>query len=465
MAEERWNGEKQGGGGASIPIEPRPVPCRDACPVWLDDDPQWKQVRRIVAGRHFSRSPLLSKFLLYIVAETIEGRQDEITEHQIGVQVFGRPAGYRTVEDNIVRNYARQLRKRLAEYFAGDGRDDPQRIEIPSGGYVPVFLESANNTPVQLDATSREPGMVQLPAPGAAADDDRPAAALQWNWRWILMVTAPLAAYSCVLVGLTWLAMTHMRMWNQATEPAQILWQTLLNSSSNIYIVPSDAGFNLLEDLSHHSVLLASYIKGGYLELPLPQVDSHTVADLRTQQFTDFTDLQIVAALLRLPQYDPRRVFLRFPRDLRIDDLKDASAIIVGSVCSNPWAAIADFSVNFRIVCGEGMQGSTIVNTKPQPGEQASYASHWNEPAHETYALITFLPNLRSNGHVLLLEGLDVAGTQAAAETVLHSDAIYTILRQAVRPDGSLGSFEVLLRSTSIQSNATDIQVIASRIR
>jgi hypothetical protein len=281
----------------------------------------------------------------------------------------------------------------------------------------------------------------------------------------MLMAAAPLAAYSCVLVGLTWLAMTHLKTRNLATQPTQILWQALLNSSSNIYIVPSDAGFNLLEDLSRHSVPLASYIKGGYLELPLPQLDNHTVADLRTQQFSSFADLQIVAALSRLPQYDPRRVFLRFPRDLRIDDLKDANAIIVGSVCSNPWAAIADSSVNFRIICGEGMQSSNIVNTKPQPGEQASYASHWNEPAHETYALITLLPNLRGNGHLLLLEGLDVAGTQAAAEAVLHSDALFAILKQAVRPNGSLGSFEVLLRSTSIQSNATDIQVVASRIR
>ena len=89
-------------------------------PSLLDHDPRWCLAQRVVAESHFSRSTLLSNFLLFIVAETIEGRANEITEHQIGVQVFDRPTGYRTIEDNIVRNYARQLRRRLAEHFAGE---------------------------------------------------------------------------------------------------------------------------------------------------------------------------------------------------------------------------------------------------------------------------------------------------------------------------------------------------------
>jgi hypothetical protein len=110
------------------------------------------------------------------------------------------------------------------------------------------------------------------------------------------------------------------------------------------------------------------------------------------------------------------------------------------------------------------MQGAAIVNNKPQPGEQASYLSQWNEPTHETYALIVFVPNLGGNGHLLLLEGLDVAGTQAAAEVLLHSDALARILERAHRPHACLASFEVLLRATSIESNAVGTQVIAFRI-
>jgi len=111
-----------------------------------------------------------------------------------------------------------------------------------------------------------------------------------------------------------------------------------------------------------------------------------------------------------------------------------------------------------------GLPMSHNLPSGPRPGEAAIYASHWNQPAHETFAVVAFLPNLSGNGHLLVLEGLDVAGTQAAAETLLHPSAIDTILKSATRPNGSLRSFEVLLRSTSIESNATGTQVIASRI-
>ncbi len=100
----------------------------------IEDGEHWQQVLRIVASRRFLRAPLLSRFLLHVCSETLQGRQDEISEYQIGVQVFGRARSYRTVEDNIVRNYARQLRRRLAEYSADEGKDEPCRIEIPLGG-------------------------------------------------------------------------------------------------------------------------------------------------------------------------------------------------------------------------------------------------------------------------------------------------------------------------------------------
>jgi hypothetical protein len=274
-----------------------------------------------------------------------------------------------------------------------------------------------------------------------------------------------LATYSTALVWITWIFSSRVNVPPlRSPEPAHEFWAALFNGQMNTYIVPADAGFNLLEDLSRRPLQLADYIKGDYLELPLGGVDAHSADDLRNQHFTSFVDFQTVAALAHLPEYDPERTFLRFPRDLRLDDLKNSNGILIGSVGSNPWASIAEGSANFRIVYQKGMEGAMILNMSPQQGEAASYVSHWNDPAHDTYALIAFLPNLDSNGHLLLLQGLDVAGTQAAAETLFHPVAISPILRQATRRDGSLRFFEILLRSTSIDSNSTGTQVVASRI-
>lgn len=434
----------------------------------LQDDPRWTLAQRVAAGPHLARSPLLSKFLLFVVAETLAGRESEITEHQIGVQVFDRRPGYRTVEDNIVRNYARQLRKRLAEHFACEGSSEPLRIDIPVGGYVPVFL------PVSEDDTATEAHKRSVPVSISTqslhdlADDSVEssvtAKTLRRKWKRWLLGAAMAIVYSAALICVTWFAVARSRAPHRIAGPANPLWEALFNGQENCYIVPADAGFNLLEDLSRRPLPLAEYIKGAYLELPLAGVDAHSADDLHSQQFTSFVDFQIVASLAQLPEYSPQRVFLRFPRDLRLDDLKNANAILIGSVGSNPWAALAESSANFHIAYRQGMQGATIVNTQPRSGEAASYASRWNEPAHETFALIAFLPNLGGDGHLLLLQGLDVAGTQAAAETLFHQDAIAPVLRQATRPDGSLRYFEILLRSTSIESNSAGTQVIASRI-
>ena len=138
------------------------VPLPDeAWPASLQEDPNWTLAQRVISGPNFARSPLLTKFLLFVVAETLEGRGNEITEHQIGVQVFDRPADYRTLEDNIVRSYARQLRKRLAEHFADQGSSEPVRIDIPVGAYVPVFLPASENV------TREEMPGAAAAAPGA----------------------------------------------------------------------------------------------------------------------------------------------------------------------------------------------------------------------------------------------------------------------------------------------------------
>lgn len=451
--------------GAVTVVQPRTKipPPLDGHSTVLKNDRRWELVQRVISAPAFVRSPLLCRFLLFVVAETLEGRENDITEHQIGVRVFDRPTGYRTVEDNIVRTYARQLRKRLAEYFDGEGRSEEWRIDIPLGGYVPVFtLATEANGYSQKRSL---PVTVKIRAEEVALSNESTIAVPRTSkpWQKRLFKGLLFVTYTAALVALTWFA-TRSQAPQPDTEPAHVLWSALFKGPQNSYIVPSDAGFNLLEDLAHRPIPLADYIQGAYRAVPLNGIDAHSAEDLRSQQLTPFLDSQIAASLGRLPEANPDRVFIRFPRDLRLDDLKNSNAVILGSVSSNPWAAIAENGANFRIVDSAEMKGATIVNVKPEPGEAASYASHWNEPAHETFALIAFRSNLSGTGHLLVLQGLDVAGTQAAAEMLFHPSAIDQILKRATRPDGSLCGFEVLLRATSIESNATGSQVIASRI-
>jgi hypothetical protein len=438
----------------------------------IEDGEHWQLVLRIVASRRFLRAPLLSRFLLHVCSETLQGRQDEISEYQIGVQAFGRPRSYRTIEDNIVRNYARQLRRRLAEYFADDGKDELYRIEIPVGGYIPVFAVQQGHCrtdeilheihPVQetaIEASTIKSAFAEAPAKASEAHP-RPHSVSQRR----PVRIALLFVYSLVLVGVTAAALLHVRLVRATLQPTSILWASLFRSPLNTFVVPADSGFNLLEDLSRKRVLLGSYVKGDYLGLPLPVMDEHSQADLRSQEFTSFVDLQVVSAISRLPEVDPQRLFIRFPRNLRMDDLKTGNVILIGSIGSNPWAELAQRNLNFRIDYSTKMQKAWVENYSPRAGEAKHYDSLWTEPSHPTYAVIAYQPNLSGAGHILLIEGLDVAGTQAAADALLHGETLMPVLRAAMQPNGELRSFEVLLQSTSIESNAATTQVVASRI-
>jgi TolB-like protein len=94
---------------------------------------------RILASPGFSSNQRLSAFLRFVVENELSGRGDEVKEIVIGVEVLGRPADYNPKKDSIVRAEAGRLRARLSEYYQREGKADPIVIELPRGGYVPVF--------------------------------------------------------------------------------------------------------------------------------------------------------------------------------------------------------------------------------------------------------------------------------------------------------------------------------------
>ena len=100
-------------------------------------------LERVLARPPFSRSKRLSVFLGYIVEETLQGRAEAISGYAIGVDVFGKPEDFDPAIDSIVRVEAGRLRRRLAEYYHGDGVDDPVEISLPKGSYVPMFTVKA----------------------------------------------------------------------------------------------------------------------------------------------------------------------------------------------------------------------------------------------------------------------------------------------------------------------------------
>src|ERR1051325_6117304 len=100
-----------------------------------------RQLQRVLESPGFARNERMSRFLRFIVEQQLSGRESELKESLIGIEVFGRKPGFDPQQDSTVRSEAARLRARLAEYYAGEGRGDAVLIELPKGGYTPRFRQ------------------------------------------------------------------------------------------------------------------------------------------------------------------------------------------------------------------------------------------------------------------------------------------------------------------------------------
>lgn len=111
----------------------------------------------VLSSSGFVRNERQSKFLSFLVQKQLEGRSHELKESVIGVEVFGRDPGYDPKVDGIVRTEAIRLRTRLDKYYATAGQADPLIIELPKGGYKPVFREREQAPNVEATETIKAP--------------------------------------------------------------------------------------------------------------------------------------------------------------------------------------------------------------------------------------------------------------------------------------------------------------------
>ena len=113
-----------------------PTPAADA-------DHVRRQLEQVLGSATFHQVDRLKRFINFIVLEAIAGRSDELKEYVIGVQVFDKEPSFDPRTDPIVRVQARRLRARLLRYYQAEGAADDLVIDLPKGGYAPVFTRRA----------------------------------------------------------------------------------------------------------------------------------------------------------------------------------------------------------------------------------------------------------------------------------------------------------------------------------
>jgi serine/threonine-protein kinase len=140
-----------------------------------------QQLNRILASKTFSQVERLKRFVSFIVDETVGGRGGDLKEYVIGVQVFGKDPSFDPRTDPIVRVQARRLRTRLERYYRDEGNGDELIVDLPKGGYAPVFRvrDEPLNVKRSLTATMVSRNTVAV----MALADDSPTGSLDYFCR------------------------------------------------------------------------------------------------------------------------------------------------------------------------------------------------------------------------------------------------------------------------------------------
>ncbi|MBV1915634.1 MAG: hypothetical protein KUG72_09630 [Pseudomonadales bacterium] len=131
------------------------------------------ELERVLVSDGFTRSPRLCEFLRFVVEESLEGRGKRINGTQIAIEVYKRDESFDATTDPVVRTEASRLRRALERYYLTDGKLNSFCIQIPKGGYKPVFQSQtepglyttdSNNTRA-TGATGTLPEGTASPAP------------------------------------------------------------------------------------------------------------------------------------------------------------------------------------------------------------------------------------------------------------------------------------------------------------
>ncbi|GGG85733.1 hypothetical protein GCM10011585_32060 [Edaphobacter dinghuensis] len=99
-------------------------------------------MQRILESSIFVSAARSRQFLEFCVGRAMRGETSDLKETTIAIEVFLRAADYDPKVDPIVRVHARRVREKLDQYYRTTGVNDPIRINLPKGGYVPQILRT-----------------------------------------------------------------------------------------------------------------------------------------------------------------------------------------------------------------------------------------------------------------------------------------------------------------------------------
>ncbi|HKE21114.1 MAG TPA: malectin domain-containing carbohydrate-binding protein [Bryobacteraceae bacterium] len=154
-----------------------------------------KALRAALESAAFQSSANSARLLSFLCQKYFTGPGSEPTEYEIAVGALGRRTDFDPRNDSVVRVEVHRLRRRLQQFYTGEGASQPIQIVVPPGTYAPRFRNAG----------------------GPAAEKPVPpkgVTALPRRWVWLGLTAAVL------LVSAVWLASAARRKTAASAPPA-----------------------------------------------------------------------------------------------------------------------------------------------------------------------------------------------------------------------------------------------------
>ncbi|MCU1258123.1 MAG: hypothetical protein JWO80_1008 [Bryobacterales bacterium] len=410
----------------------------------------------VLSSQSFRRSERQSRFLRFICETTLNGEAGKLNEYLLAHAVFDRDAGYSPGQDSVVRRQAFSLRQKLHDYYGAEGKQDPLRIELPVGRYVPIF----SSPPHESD---REPAEEHPLA--------EPVASRQWPL--VMMAVALMAA--CGVAG--WLMGNRSR--HAPLDPAVAeVWGPWLSDPQGALICfssPMTAGIRHVEkpfpaDSPTRGIPLTPEQAPRFEQpLALPAGGNiYLYPNISHGKMGEALGSIQLAVLFTKADVPVRTTQSRF---LNWESFRSENLILLGHDEANKWVDPFLSKLPFRLAATGADKPRRIVNVAPRPGERpeyyASLAPGQYESSTEDFAIVSLLNGVDGRHRVALINGANTEGTQTALEYMgdpVSLRSLAAALRKAAPGHKGPWHFQALLHSELHDRLPTRVELIALRV-
>jgi hypothetical protein len=389
--------------------------------------------------------------LRYICGSALMGETDQITEYTIALDVLGKAEDFKESKDSIVRVEVHRLRKRLGEFYEGEGASHHVRIVIPAGSYVPQFLINDGGRATEPIATLPPESHCVSPKTEFAPQPECLPATSGFILRIqeLLIKAAPwwgrrVSRVWVACAGLLFVAvLSAFEMHGADKQVFDAFWNPVLSSSNQVLVCIG----NLSGGHTHP-------VSDGDGPLTLKQFHN---AESQTVHFDDAITLAKFAGMI---QAEGKRYRIVSQTEATYADLQNGPAILIG-LLNNDWTKRLVGSLRFTVDRPGG--GKVLIRDRTNP-LRSDWSIDYNTPLLEIskdYALILRATDPRTEKMVVTAAGMSVFGTLAAGEFLTDRNEIRKLA--AAAPKGwERKNIEIVLSTEVIRGNPGPPKVVAT---